>query len=262
MTNTLDELANATVARFTVGFARHPPVHDAGNCFGSGILARYQNVAGILTCAHVVEAAHRQNSIAIIPNSVRDDRKFSITVEFRSLRSHVIKGNGSAEDGPDLAFVQLPAITVSALASVGSVLNLGKQQEIYQAPFRSPKFMESFSGSVGEWMGEPIEKHTHTELENNIMVIGGEISALGSSTGYDRLLFKPGNIPRPPKSYEGMSGGGIWRTGLRGDDASGYVVEDRRLIGIAFYQTAERLIIGHGKMSIYDKLLPEIAKWD
>ena len=70
MTNTLDELANATVASFTVGFARHPPVHDAGNCFGSGILARYQNVAGILTCAHVVEAAHRQNSIAIIPNSV------------------------------------------------------------------------------------------------------------------------------------------------------------------------------------------------
>src|SRR5262245_34662317 len=165
MTNTLDEVANATIARFTVGFARHPPVRDAGNCFGSGILSRYQNVAGILTCAHVVEAAHRQNSIAIIPNSVRDDRKFSITVEFRSMRNHVIKGDGLAEHGPDLAFVELPAITVSALASVGSILNLGKQQEMSKAPFRSPKFMESLSGSVGELMGEPIEKKTHTELE-------------------------------------------------------------------------------------------------
>src|SRR5260370_1057605 len=214
MTNTLDELANATVARFTVGFARHPPVHDAGNCFGSGILARYQNVAGILTCVHVVEAAHRQNSIAIIPNSVRDNRKFSITVEFRSLRSHVINGNGSAEDGPDLAFVQLPAITVSALASVGSVLNLGKQQEIYKAPFRSPKFMESFSGSVGEWMCEPIEKHTYTELEKHIMVIGGKISPLGSSTGYDRLLFKPGDIPIPPNPHQLTTRIGITRTRL------------------------------------------------
>jgi hypothetical protein len=262
MTNTLDELANATVARFTVGFARHPPVHDAHNCFGSGILAGYQNIAGILTCAHVVDAAQSQNSIAILPNSVRDDRKFSITVDFRSLRTHVIKGNGSAEEGPDLAFVQLPAITVSTLASVGSVLNLDKQQEIYKAPFRSPKFMESFSGSVGEWMGEPVETQTHTELEHHIMVIGGQISALSSSSGYDRLLFEPGEAPRPPKSYEGMSGGGIWRTGLRGDDATGYVVEDRRLIGIAFYQTAERFIIGHGKMSIYQKLLPEIATWE
>jgi hypothetical protein len=258
----LDELANATVARFTVGFARHPPMHSAGNCFGPGILTRYQNVEGILTCAHVVEAAHRQNSIAIIPNSVRDDRKSASSVEFRSMRNHMIKGNGFAEDGPDLAFVQLPPITVSALASVGSILNLGKQLEKYKTPFRSPKFMESFSGSVGELMSEPIEKETHTELENNIMVIGGEISALGSSTSYDRLLFKPGDIPRPPKSYEGMSGGGIWRTGLSGDDVTGYVVDDRRLIGIAFYQTEERLIIAHGKMSIYDKLVPEIAKWD
>jgi hypothetical protein len=261
MTNTLDELANATVARFTVGFARHPPMHDVGNCFGSGILARYQNVEGILTCAHVVEAAHSQNSIAIIPNGVRDDRKSSIHVEFRLLRSHVIKGNVSEEDGPDLAFVQLPAITVSALASVGSVLNLERQQEVYKAPLRSPKFMEMLSGSVGEWMGKPIEKKTHTELENNIMVIGGKIGALGSSADYDRLLFKPGGTA-PPKSYAGMSGGGIWRAGLQGDDAGGYTVEDRRLIGIAFYETAERSVIGHGKMSIYDKLLPEIAKWN
>lgn len=261
MTNTLDELANATVARFTVGFARNPPIHDVENCFGSGVLARYRNVAGILTCAHVVEAARRERSIAIIPNSVRDDRKFSIAVEFGLLRDHVIKPNGSAEDGPDLAFVQLPAVTVSALEAVGSILNLDKQQQIYKTPLQTPKFMEAFSGSVGEFMGEPVEKETHTELENHIMVIGGDISALPSSSGYDRLLFKPGGIV-PPKSFEGMSGGGIWRTGLSGDDAAGYVVEDhRRLVGIAFYQTAERFIIGHGAKSIYDKLLPEIAKW-
>ena len=133
MTNTLDELANATVARFTVGFARHPPVHDAHNCFGSGILARYQSVVGILTCAHVVQAANSQNRIAIIANGVRDDRKQSITVEFSLLRRHVIEGNGAADDGPDLAFVQLPAVTAGALQSIGSILNLGKQQETYKA---------------------------------------------------------------------------------------------------------------------------------
>src|SRR4029077_7760976 len=50
-------------------------------------------------------------------------------------------------------------------------------------------------------------------------------------------------IARPPTSYAGMSGGGIWRFGLRGDEAIGFSAEDRRLVGIAFYQTEERHII-------------------
>jgi len=261
MTNALDELADASAARFTVGFARHPPIRDAGNCFGSGILVRYRNVAGILTCAHVVEQARAQDAIAIIANGVRDGQKQSTTVNFRSLRHHIVRGNGSEEDGPDLGFVQLPVITMSALQAIGSTLNLDMQQERFRQPLRSPYVMEACSGSVGELMSRPDEKPSHTELENTIMLIGGQISDLSSSTGYDRLRFTPGGIV-PLKSYAGMSGGGVWRLGLRGDEASDFSVEDRRLIGITYYQTEERSIIGHGKMSIYDRFLPQIANWD
>lgn len=261
MANTLDELADASVAHFTVGFARHPPLRDAGNCFGSGILVRYRKVAGILTCAHVVEQARDQGSIAIVANGVRDSQKQSITVQFQSLRYHVVRGSGPEEVGPDLGFVQLPVITMSALQAIGSTLNLDVQQERFKQPLQSPYFMEACCGSVGEMMGQPEEKPSHTELENTIMLIGGQISDLSSSTGYDRLRFTPGGIV-PPKSYAGMSGGGVWRLGLRRDEASGLSVEDRRLIGVAYYQTAERFIIGHGKISIYERFLPQIAAWD
>jgi hypothetical protein len=150
---------------------------------------------------------------------------------------------------------------MSALESVGSTVNLSRQREHFKEPLTSHLYMEAFSGSVGEWMGQPEDRQSHIELKNTIMLIGGQISGLSSSSNYDRLLFTPGQIPMPPKSYEGMSGGGIWRFGLRGDDATGFSVEDRRLVGIAFYQTEDRHIIAHGTESIYDRLLPRIAEW-
>jgi hypothetical protein len=151
---------------------------------------------------------------------------------------------------------------MGALASIGSKLNLSKQQEMYKAPFRTPEFMEVVSGSVNEFMGAPVDKETHTELENHIMVAGGQIAELGASPdGYDRVRFQFGEIPKPATSYKGMSGGGIWRIELRGDEVAGYSAEERRLMGVAFFETEERHIIGHGRLSIYEKLLPEIVKW-
>ena len=55
-----------------------------------------------------------------------------------------------------------------------------------------------------------------------------------------------------------MSGSGIWCLVLKGDESKGYEVEGRRLMGIAYYETAERLIVGHGGKSIYERLLPQL----
>jgi hypothetical protein len=56
-----------------------------------------------------------------------------------------------------------------------------------------------------------------------------------------------------------MSGGPLWFIGLR-TQGTGFEVEDRRLVGIAFYQTEDRRIICQGTVSIYEKLLPKIAQ--
>ncbi len=57
-----------------------------------------------------------------------------------------------------------------------------------------------------------------------------------------------------------MSGGPVWYIGMR-RTSDGYEVEDRRLVGIAYYQTADRRIICHGETSIYRRLLPILAEW-
>jgi hypothetical protein len=172
---TLDKLADANAARFTVGFARKRPIPGGGNCFGSGVLVRYGNVAGILTCAHVVDAVLTEESIGIICNGPRDNQKQAVTVDRDSIRSLVLKGPGPEDEGPDLGFVALPAITMSALEALGSTLNLTRQKERYQEPLRSYEYMELFSGVPGEWMDEPEDKGTHIELGMTTMLISGQL---------------------------------------------------------------------------------------
>lgn len=260
-TGTLDELADAYCARSTVGFTRNPPVGGSANSFGSGTLVRFGRVAGILTCAHVVEAVLTQEEIGLIGNGAREGQRQGIKVDCRALRRLVVRGSGPVEEGPDLGFIELPSTTMSALEALGSTIDLAGQRMRYNEPLTSPQFMEAFAGVPDEWMGLPEERVASIELEVTTMLIGGEIRLLSSSEGYDRVLFVPGPIPQPLKSYEGMSGGGIWRLGLREGGVAGFTVEDRRLIGVAFYQTEERAIVGHGSESIYERLLPQIAQW-
>ena len=67
-----------------------------------------------------------------------------------------------------------------------------------------------------------------------------------------------------PKSYEGMSGGGIWAVCFGRDEAGRPTVVDRRLVGVAYYQTGgvkpeDRHIIAHGPWALYERLFPAIC---
>ncbi len=95
----INKLADAYCARVTLGFARRPPIQDAENSFGSGVLAQYKKVGGVLTCAHVVEAVVGQEAISIISNGARDGDRQSVGVDIGSLRRVVLKGDGRPEDG-------------------------------------------------------------------------------------------------------------------------------------------------------------------
>jgi hypothetical protein len=93
---------------------------------------------------------------------------------------------------------------------------------------------------------------------------GKTVNSSEDSEGYDLIEFEvtdTSDFPLPI-SFEGTSGGSLWRFYLAMKDEKPTVVE-KRLIGVPFYQTqsaaGKRLLICHGPRSIYDKLLRAVS---
>ena len=114
------------------------------------------------------------------------------------------------------------------------------------------------TGMIAEWMPEvqPIIPFPVSGL-----VSIGEIEDRVTSGEHDLFRFRP--VPdegfHAPSSYEGTSGGGLWRIYPQPDDGGEVAY---RLIGVAFYQTKDRHIICHGQASLYVRLFDAIReKW-
>jgi hypothetical protein len=154
---------------------------------------------------------------------------------------------------------------MSALEAIGSALNL-EQQRTMRSPKLRPGVTEALTLAVGNW-AELVTSAEHGSF--NIVatfttaIVTGEGRSEAAHGGYDRFRLEVHPMPAYPRSYEGLSGGGVWILGLKSDDAGAVTVLERRLVGIAYYQTgaddpAQRHILFHGPSSIYDRLLPDI----
>jgi hypothetical protein len=118
-----------------------------------------------------------------------------------------------------------------------------------------------FSESVGTYAGEPLTKFSDYHASVDFLNFRNR-----KGFDYIRLRAEPysENFPR---SYGGVSGGGIWLSVVQHYDmlkvqpAYGVPI----LMGVAFYETAptrgQRVIIGHGPRSIYENLPAVLAQW-
>lgn len=271
-----EKLVDAYVARHTVGFAHDTP--DGSVAGGSGVLVRIGKIGGILTCAHVISdiLAHADRSpsgnVGIVANGPSGARLQAIKMrlsEFKGLARIVLRGRtGTEKDlelGPDLGFIQLPESTMASLEAIGSALNLRGQKASHRQP-APPQATEALTLAVGNW-AELVEvtedAPNHLVVSFATAIVSGDACADEAHDGYDRFRFSPHPVPSLPRSYEGLSGGGVWVLGLGHDTDGAVSVVDRRLVGIAYYQTAadelgHRQIMLHGPSSIYDHLLPKL----
>ena len=118
-------------------------------------------------------------------------------------------------------------------------------------------------GAVGE-TGERLatDKPNVVTLRYTCLGGAGKIIKDGKEGVYDYFDYQvtyDETFLNRPESYEGVSGGAVWRVYANSDNT----IETTNIVGVAFWQTepdlnGNRVLICHGPDSVYGKLHDEI----
>jgi hypothetical protein len=259
------------ISNFSIGFASlsvKDNVEDATSA-GSGSLVTVGSLYGVLTAAHVVDALPKSGHVGIISyieNSMQFQRQ-SIAMEHAGCLT--IQGKEFGRNGPDLGFLRLPQDNVGWLKAKNSFYNLSKHRDDALAHRAAGQgHVDTVVGVIHELTKDlPSEKRGVRKKGFTGIFCGGRPSAIRYRDDFDILDFELTSDAEfgLPNSFEGTSGGAIWRFFVTEKDNKPLVVE-RRLIGVPFYQSLaadkKRIITYHGPKSIYGVLIDRIiARW-
>jgi hypothetical protein len=255
-------IIDRAVTRYTIGFVDHS--QDPPGSLGSGTFVRFETVSGILTCAHVIEAlikaARHDGTVGIVAFAARADAIQHIRIRIDATTTISFRNDAWTKDGPDIGFVKLSPNEAEWVSVRASCLNGDEQASVAisnKEPKRHAFSVDYTAGVIAEWTKtEPLGRNRRITL--HAFSNGGQISSIERHGGFDYMTFSPESEPGlvAPKSYEGTSGGGVWRLFL-GDNQDSVILREHRLIGVAFYQL-DGLIVAHGPSTIYRRLRPEV----
>jgi hypothetical protein len=217
---------------------------------GGGTLVTALGWPFILTAAHVWQHVAKFDQIGIIIRN--GDNHFSLPRDV--FRAEYSKRRSEAW-GPDLAFIRIPSEFKGLIESQHKVFyNLDKRRKNIINGKRELK--------TGVWVlaGAPAESSVREELSLKMRGMVG-------LTGIDRILRKGKydyldcsavylRRSTVPKSFRGVSGGGLWHVELRRNPKSRRMrMQGLTLEGVAFCQLRRlqnrRRIRSHGRVAIY-----------
>jgi hypothetical protein len=249
-----------TVRFHTMAFMRA----DVSNqqLLGSGVLVSAGGVRAILTAHHVLDVLPTSGRIGVFltPGGAPESIDVSGTTFLR------IACGVQAGEGPDLGAIVLAPSIASAIAAKKTFVNLDLLREVVlrtqphvhdDGTWFAQGYLEE--ESVVERNGARIDFFLH-----NFTGVGAPdmIANIGEHDYVDFLVSYEARHTMP-RSWGGMSGGGLWQVLLR--DAGGRINYDRPVLaGILFYQhptSADTCgVKGHSWRSVYDVAFSAIAK--
>lgn len=250
------QLRDNKILPSTVAFFK--PVLGGFRSVGTGTLVEIGEIHGVLTCAHVLDAMAGETRIDVVVFPVRPAEHF-IPLNVKDHCEYIKFGPSRTQDGPDLGFLRLPVPFFESISHLVSVKNLeiGRHHAFAKAE-PSEKSITVVAGMIYEWTPE-VQQSSPFFVRGLVSV--GQIEERMKVAEHDLFRFRP--VPdenfRPPSSYAGTSGGGLWRIYPQPDGGSEVAF---RLIGVAFYETDDGQIICHGQASVYVRLFDAIReKW-
>jgi hypothetical protein len=259
------DMMNDHVGRFTIGFVAVKK--DKGTSLGSGTLARYPRVRGIITCAHVLQSLLRPGvEIGVVCFPTRKGQ-LQMTRLDMSKTDHVIVGTYTeTEFGPDLAFLRLPESVFATLESLASSIDATRHRENALAgePDDGKNRVELVCGIIEERSTTRTEGNMAVTTFEGLLNVGRVVNKT-TANSLDLYSFQPvpGPDATPPKSYGGTSGGGLWRVYTDPQDDGTHKLAQARMVGVAFWEKpvdAELYITCHGQQSVHHLLYDEVMK--
>ncbi len=257
------------IADFEMGFARlsvQDRVEDAV-CAGSGTLVKVGSMHGILTAAHVGSALPDKGRVGVVLHRKRSFELQRQMIEMQHVSKLTIAGDKFGPRGPDLGFIRLPPEDIGWIKALGSFYNLSKRREdVLAGKVPTSHYFDTISGMIDERTIDITPLIPSVRSKNfEAIFCGGQSGATVVENGYELFDFEVMETPgfALPSSFEGASGGAVWRLYCDVNDDKTTVM-DKRLFGIPFYQSVtankKRIITCHGPKSIYGLLLDKIAE--
>jgi hypothetical protein len=243
-------LKSYTVALLTL---RSENGGESAEFVGTGTLVSFRANYFVLTAAHVWKLLERSPSIIM---SLPDYRS-RFVIETSTISPTVVHQVESEEWGPDMALLKLPLPLISRIRAHKNFRNLDKQELPYRR--RAPSLRWGFVGLTGI----PAERG---RIRERTLVIKGSLfmSVIGKRWrrgphDYFDIPARDIGVDDVPRSFGGVSGGGLWHIILRRSRKTGVLSWGKRLIGVAFYQSpvhrGKRFIRCHGPRSLFTMAL-------
>jgi hypothetical protein len=260
-----DELAN-----FLIGFAAlrtEGKVEDAESA-GSGTLVTVGSFHGVLTAAHVIDRIVKEKQIGIVRylgDSSRFDKQILVVEHTDNV---VMRTKEFLPTGPDLGFLRLPEESLGWLKAKNSFYNLTKRREhvlLNKCP--APAYMDSITGMIHEFTKDAASEKPSVRRKVFTAIFGGVVPVMWQYYfgEFELYYYRPTSNPdfELPKSFEGTSGGAVWRLYPAESDGRVEIIE-RRLLGVPFHQSrdpdGERIITCHGPRGIYGRLVDKVTE--
>jgi hypothetical protein len=215
------------VKHYTIGFAGAGETPAAK---GSGVLIKYGEWHGILTCTHVDKYLRDLKRPVGIVRLNRGLAQQSATLEMEEVFSYV--AGEEPWEGDDIAFIHLPPRLVGNIEKDCVFLDSDKNFTKAQPEDCSSLLqVHSVFGLVEKFTGE-----TTRQAGRATTLLKGVLTS-GLLLEFDNLTatlecFKE-NLVDLPSSFGGTSGGGLWRVYVRKRDDDSFEAVHHRLIGIA-----------------------------
>jgi hypothetical protein len=126
----------------------------------------------------------------------------------------IVWSSKEKQAGPDIGFLRLPLLDSSTHEATNNFANLPKRKQEWSDEPRSPSF-HAVVGQVAEWVEDLEPVRSNTRLKGFQLLFGaGNLENRYYSGAYDLCRFTPvyDADHKPPMSYGGVSGGGLWRS--------------------------------------------------